>query len=161
MSFDTAGAGCGAYIAPQWISSTLDEWYRMAKAATSFQLLYISRLARDCNFSVVKEIVEVARRSNPGLGITGALLFDGERFCQLLEGSEPDVRTLMSRIEVDPRHAHVKVLYAGASRTGVVMQRWASGYCDPHDLDELDTARETRPSAIDEFTAILKRADID
>ena len=133
----------------------------MAQTATSFQLLYISRLAPDCDFNVVKEIVDVARRSNPALGITGALLFDGERFCELLEGSEPEVLALMNRIEVDPRHAHVRVLHSGVSNAGLVMQRWASGYCDPHDLDELDTASGTQPSPIGPFTAILKRSDID
>ena len=84
----------------------------MAQSETAFQLLYISKLAADCDFSVVKEIVEVARRSNPALGITGALLFDGERFCQLLEGGEAEVRGLMDRIAADARHTRVRVLHA-------------------------------------------------
>lgn len=132
----------------------------MAKAAASFQLLYISRLAPGCDFGVIKDIVDVARRSNPARGITGALLFDGERFCQLLEGLESEVRMLMSRIEADVRHTRVRVLHAGVSGAGPVMQRWASGYCDAHDLDGLDAAAAIMPSPIDQFHAVLNRADL-
>ena len=132
----------------------------MVKASASFQLLYISRLAPGCDFSIVKGIVDVARRSNPARGITGALLFDGERFCQLIEGREPEVRMLMSRIEADVRHTRVRVLHDGVSGAGPVMQRWASGYCDAPDLDGLDTAAAIKPSPIDQFNAVLNRADI-
>lgn len=132
----------------------------MADPAASFQLLYISRLAPDFDFNVVKKIVNVARRTNPEQGVTGALLFDGERFCQLLEGSESEVRALMNRIEADVRHARVRLLHCGVSSTGVLMQRWASGYCDAHDLDALDSAAETALSPIGQFLAVLTRADI-
>ena len=132
----------------------------MAQADTVFQLLYVSHLAADCDFSVVKEIVDVARRSNPALDITGALLFDGERFCQLLEGGELAVRALMSRIEVDVRHTDVRVLHAAVTSAGLVMHRWASGYCDAHELDVIAAAIGVEPSLIGEFTAVLNRADI-
>ena len=132
----------------------------MAQAETSFQLLYISHLASHCDFSVVKEIVDVARRSNPALGITGALLFDGERFCQLLEGGEPEVRALMRRIAADSRHTGVRVLDAGVFTAGLVMNHWASGYCDAHDLDLFDDATHTEASFIDQFIAVLNHADI-
>lgn len=133
----------------------------MAQADTAFQLLYVSHLAADCDFSVVKEIVEVARRSNPALGITGALLFDGERFCQLLEGGEAEVRGLMDRIAADARHTRVRVLHAAQTSAGLVMQRWASGYCDAQELDVIDAAAPgVELSLIGEFTAVLNRADI-
>ena len=146
----------------------------MAQAATSFQLLYISRLGPGCDFSVVREIAGVARRTNPALGITGALLFDGERFCQLMEGGEPELRALMRRIEADPRHSRIKLLHADVASAGSLMTRWVSGYCDAHDLDELDRltaapapapapapAASPELSAIDRFAAVLNRADID
>lgn len=98
----------------------------MVHAEPVFQLLYVSRLAPGCDFGVVKDIVAVARRYNAEHGITGALLFDGERFGQLLEGAEVDVRALMSRIARDPRHTDVQVLYAGQCLTARAMQRWAS-----------------------------------
>lgn len=132
----------------------------LAQAEPAFQLLYISKLADDCDFSAMKELVEVARRRNPVLGITGALLFDGERFCQLLEGGEPEVRALMGRIAADPRHTRVRVLHAAQGSDGVVMDHWASGYCEAHDLDVIDAACGVEMSLIAEFTAVLNRADI-
>lgn len=132
----------------------------MITTATSFQLLYISRLVPAGDFRVVRKIVEVARRMNPARGISGALLFDGERFCQLLEGSEISVRGLMGRIEIDPRHANVRVLQAGAFGDGLMSPRWASGYCGVHDLDGLDTTAAAVLSPIHQFSVVLNRADI-
>ena len=154
------GAGFNALNSPGSNFDQLDP-IAMAQADTAFQLLYVSHLAADCDFSVVKEIVEVARRSNPALGITGALLFDGERFCQLLEGGEAEVRGLMDRIAADARHTRVRVLHAAQTSAGLVMHHWASGYCDAHELDVIDAAApDVELSLMGEFTAVLNRADI-
>ena len=86
-----------------------------------FQILYVSQLRPESGVEVVKDIVAVSRRTNPARGITGALLFDGEHFGQLLEGPEPDVTALMQRIETDPRHHQVTLLFSGpadAARDG-------------------------------------------
>lgn len=134
----------------------------MVHAEPVFQLLYVSQLAPGCDFGVVKDIVAVARRHNAEHGITGALLFDGERFGQLLEGAEVDVRALMSRIARDPRHTDVQVLYAGQCLTARAMQRWASGYCDAGAFEAFDreTGLRDRP-ALDAFVSVLGGADLD
>lgn len=135
----------------------------MAQAETHFQLLYVSQLAPHCDFGVMKEIVAVARQRNAMLGLTGALLFDGERFCQLLEGSESTVQSMMRSIQRDPRHTAVRVLFAAPSTAATVMNRWASGYCDAQELDALDAldgpAESGHSSAVDKFIAVLNRAD--
>ena len=43
-------------------------------------------------------------------GITGALLFDGARFVQLIEGSDLAVDDLLRRLADDPRHHHFEVI---------------------------------------------------
>lgn len=55
-------------------------------------------------------ILSVARRQNAAQRITGALLADGERFAQVIEGERGPVERLMARIADDPRHAEVTVL---------------------------------------------------
>ena len=133
----------------------------MAQAEAPFQLLYVSQLAPHCDFAVMTEVVAVARQRNAFLGLSGALLFDGERFCQLLEGDEATVRSMMSRIERDPRHTAVRVLHAASATADTVMRGWASGYCDAHDLDALDGAAAIGDAPpLDQFIAVLKRADI-
>lgn len=134
----------------------------MARVENPFQLLYVSRLAPACTWEVMKEIVDAARRNNPAFGITGALLFDGERFCQLIEGEEPAVRTLMDNIAQDPRHTDVKLLFTGRSPSGPGTQRWISGYCDAHELEAFDTAPGPAEAiALDWFFSVLRGADME
>ncbi len=75
-----------------------------------FQLRYISTLAEGVDADEVPKILETARRINRQNRITGLLLFNGERFLQLLEGEKAVVRATFERIAVDPRHRGVAIL---------------------------------------------------
>ncbi len=134
----------------------------MVRVENPFQLLYVSRLAPKSTWAVMKEVADAARRNNPAHGITGALLFDGERFCQLIEGDEPAVRALMQNIANDPRHTDVKLLFAGMAQSGWITQRWVSGYCDAHELEAFDAAPGPAEGlALDWFLTVLHGADVD
>jgi Sensors of blue-light using FAD len=135
----------------------------MAPAETSFQLLYVSHLAPGADFAVVKGIVDVARLRNPAHGITGALLFDGERFCQLIEGAEHEVGALMQSIGRDPRHTNVRVLFSGPSPGGGhALRRWVSGYCDAIELEAFDGETGVRDAdAVQAFLSVLQGADVE
>jgi Sensors of blue-light using FAD len=135
----------------------------MACAETLFQLLYVSQLAPGADFAVVKQIVDVARLRNPAHGITGALLFDGERFCQLIEGAEPEVSALMQSIGRDLRHTDVRVLFAGPSpRGGHALRRWVSGYCDAIELEAFDGKGGLHDAdAVQAFLSVLQGADVE
>ncbi len=113
-----------------------------------------------CDFSIVKDIVAAARTRNLACGITGALLFDGERFCQLIEGAEAEVQSLMQRIAHDPRHTGVAIVCTGHALSTRVTARWVSGYCDPFELQVFDGATGLRGQpALDAFASILAGAD--
>lgn len=130
-------------------------------AQPKFQLLYVSQLAPGSDFGVVKSIVAVSRQHNLEQRITGTLLFDGERFCQLIEGAEPDVLALTARIERDPRHKHLQLLHTGQCAAEQTTQRWASGYCDAHELDVFGAESGLRGApALHAFKAVLKVADL-
>ena len=75
-------------------------------------LLYISRnrIERAERDPVIDGIVQHARRKNLGLAVTGALMFTGERFAQVLEGPRDRVEALMATITADPRHDQVEVV---------------------------------------------------
>jgi hypothetical protein len=126
------------------------------------QILYVSQLAGDAGFAVVKDIVQASRSHNRSRGITGALLFDGERFCQLLEGSEGELVPLMSRIEGDERHVAIRTLHRGPAGSRA-LRSWRSGYCESaHDLDAFDGAQGlSGPLAVQRFVALAKAADLD
>jgi len=127
-----------------------------------FQILYVSQLRPESGVEVVKDIVAVSRRTNPARGITGALLFDGEHFGQLLEGPEPDVTALMQRIETDPRHHQVTLLFSGPADAARRMRAWCSGYCDVHQLEALAADPSRRgPAALAAFRSMLAGADVE
>jgi hypothetical protein len=91
-----------------------------------FRLIYRSRSrlgAADRKYQL-GEIFSVARSSNKKLGVTGALPITDDEFVQALEGPEPVVRELYTKIGKDKRHEHVELLESGDA-SGRVFGRWA------------------------------------
>ena len=77
------------------------------------EIRYCSLLAPDQPTEVVGQIVTRARVRNATEGITGLLVFDGMRFCQHFEGPRRQVLHLLDRLEADPRHSEIRVVYEG------------------------------------------------
>jgi len=135
----------------------------MTTADPVFQIFYVSQLQPDSDIGVVKDIVAVSRRTNPSRGITGALVFDGEYFGQMLEGHEADVVALMRRIEADPRHRRLTILFSGVTGAARQPRIWRSGYCEAEQLDVFfddDNARHG-PAALAGFMTLLEDADLE
>lgn len=75
------------------------------------QLLYVSRLSDSSHVTQVPRILSTSRVQNAVYGITGVLVFDGERFCQFLEGPVSHVDQLVHNLINDPRHTQFHVLF--------------------------------------------------
>ncbi|BEP93562.1 BLUF domain-containing protein [Acidovorax sp. sif1233] len=101
-----------------------------------YEVLYVSTLAPDQPTSVVAEVAGRARLVNAQLDITGLLIFDGQRFCQQLEGPQKAVLKLIERIRNDPRHINVEVLHNGplAARR---FQQFSLAFSTVEDVDAL------------------------
>lgn len=82
----------------------------MAKRLTS--LLYVSEARHRLpeGDDLVAAIVTVAQAGNPALEITGALIFTGAHFAQILEGPEPSIDVLVESIGRDERHRGVDIV---------------------------------------------------
>lgn len=80
-----------------------------------YHLAYISRSAINGTDQVIKweleAILDAASRNNPAKGITGALLYNGSYFCQVLEGPEAAVRHIFDHISRDNRHDDIHTLF--------------------------------------------------
>lgn len=93
------------------------------------ELLYVSRsrLTLTQGTDRVADIVRVSLERNAALGVTGALVWTGEAFAQILEGSEDALEALMVSIGRDERHEKLSVL-----RRGPIQHRrfagWALAY---------------------------------
>ena len=108
----------------------------MHLSAALYEVLYVSTIAPDQPLSVVAEIAGRARVVNAELGITGLLIFDGQRFCQQLEGPQKAVLKLIERIRNDPRHINVEVLHHGPL-AGRRFQHFSLAFSAVEDVDAL------------------------
>lgn len=59
----------------------------------------------------ITKILASAHKNNPEMGVTGALLYSGGYFCQVIEGPEEVLEELYETIQMDDRHGDVTVLH--------------------------------------------------
>lgn len=95
-------------------------------------LLYISRSTVSAQLAdqEVQDILATSQAKNPGIGLTGALLFTGEHFAQVLEGTAASIDDLMARVCKDSRHDQIVVV----AREPIDARRfgsWSMAYSGP------------------------------
>ncbi len=124
-------------------------------------VLWVSWLAPETSVSVVKDIWQTSRQRNATLGLTGAVVFDGERFCELLEGPVLDISEVYRDVEADPRHTGLRVLHMSSAGSPRRQTQWRSGYCDAPALDPFfdETGLQGDPAA-SAFLDLLPRCDL-
>ena len=124
------------------------------------QLIYTSRAAKGMSEKDVDAVLDVARRSNQELGITGFLLYDGEHFVQLLEGDREHVEQVFDKISGDARHSGIQALIRqqAESRT---FSNWSMAYAfvDENQLKKFGGSMNA--SAARELANLLVRNDSD
>ena len=108
----------------------------MSLSPALYEVLYVSQLAPGQPLGVVAEIAAAARSANVRLDITGLLIFDGQRFCQQLEGPVKPVLKLIERIRNDGRHVGVEVLHHGPL-AGRRFQNFSLAFSTVEDMDAL------------------------
>ena len=98
------------------------------------RIFYLSRsLASPTD---VEAIVADARRANARRGVTGALMYTGAHFAQVLEGEAPDVAATMAAIARDPRHDTLARLL-DAPVAGRRFGAWRMAFVDAPGADDL------------------------
>ena len=133
----------------------------MSTGALVSRALWLNQLSPTTGFSAFKPLMNASRQRNARLGLTGAMLFDGERFCHWLEGSPHGMQTVRQELEDDPRQAGLHVLYASSVPGPRRLLGWSSGFCDATDLDVFaGTSGLQGDDALDAFFALLARCDL-
>ncbi|MGV8803725.1 MAG: BLUF domain-containing protein [Polaromonas sp.] len=133
----------------------------MTHSSSLHEILYCSTLAEQAPIRVVADIAGKARSANPQRGITGLLIFDGQNFCQQLEGDASVLTALMERICGDPRHTDITVLHQGplASRR---FKHFSLGYTPVEDVEALERLQRLRgESAVEAFVGLLQSLDLE
>ena len=67
-------------------------------------IAYVSAATGPVSDEQIADILQVARRNNGRDGLTGALIYHGGRFIQILEGPDERVNFWYDIIAADPRH---------------------------------------------------------
>jgi hypothetical protein len=91
------------------------------------ELIYASAARSLLDPLQLGKILEVSRRNNARLGVTGILLYHEGSFFQVLEGEPDTLSALYARIQQDPRHRNLVEL-----RSSVVERpsfgAWSMGF---------------------------------
>ena len=122
-------------------------------------LIYTSELSDPAGAATVPYIIRTARTNNAIRGITGALIFDGERFCQYIEGAPDEIVRTFAAIEEDPRHTNLRVLASGVVDLPRFV-RWSMAYVYAATADVIDAIGDrTVPGVAEAFTHALAQCD--
>ena len=124
------------------------------------EILYCSVLAAGQPATVVGQIASQARARNAERDLTGLLVFDGMHFCQHIEGPAEAVFHLIERLQQDPRHTAVRVVYEGpcAERR---YRRFDLGFAQTADPDDMAGVQALEgEAALQRFLALQPGFDI-
>ena len=75
-----------------------------------FHVIYVSTATEPLIKPGFVDLLNVARKRNQKLGLSGLLLYSRERFIQVLEGDESAVTKVYASIQVDNRHKDIDLL---------------------------------------------------
>jgi hypothetical protein len=101
---------------------------KLPRSELIFEFVYTSVLAPAADVRSIADIVRRSRSHNRAHGISGLLVFDGERFCQYLEGECEEVIMLAGRIETDPRHTQFTIAHQGFGGEQRRFPNWDMAY---------------------------------
>jgi hypothetical protein len=94
---------------------------------SSYSVVYTSTPSGSASDGTIDDILASARRNNPQVGVSGALLIADGRFVQVLEGERADVEATFDRISQDARHSNIEVLCRQTSSKPRFSQ-WSMAY---------------------------------
>ncbi|NRF15159.1 BLUF domain-containing protein [Vibrio coralliilyticus] len=91
------------------------------------RLVYTSTITKGITDSDIQNILDVARKNNSLVDVTGLLLFNRNYFLQCLEGSRAQVNKIYHQILNDPRHENILLLdYSEVAERE--FSDWSMGY---------------------------------
>ncbi len=90
---------------------------------------YVSSATRLLSTAELGDLLASCRRNNATFGVTGALLYQGGNFMQVLEGDHGVVHDLYAMIAADSRHHDLIVLVRGETDVRQ-FEHWSMAFAD-------------------------------
>jgi hypothetical protein len=126
-----------------------------------YEIIYVSTMAAGTPVTAVPHIVARSRQNNKANDITGMLMFDGQRFAELLEGPRTAVLELIERIRLDSRHTHMEVLHH-ASIEERRFVRFSMAYVPVEEEEALARLEQSDgQAAVQRFLDLIPVVDLD
>lgn len=132
----------------------------MPQSALS-HFLYTSMLEAGEPATTVAAIVRHARAANATQGLSGVLVFDGQAFCQYVEGPAQAVDRLLEKLQRDVRHTRFVLQHRGPLTGERRFRQWSMAYAlagDPEMLEGLQALRG--PQAVEALEALIPELDL-
>jgi len=104
------------------------------------RVIYCSQATHDVSPDELVQLLEVSRRNNEKVGLSGMLLYSSQSFLQVLEGDAAALQVTYARILADDRHVNLRLLM-NADVAAPLFPDWTMGFehVDDEDLaEELD-----------------------
>ncbi|WP_206240206.1 BLUF domain-containing protein [Novosphingobium terrae] len=121
--------------------------------------LYASHCALPSAWALkaVEDIVAKSIQRNASLQVTGALLFNGTRFVQFLEGPADGVAAIRQSILADSRHRNVTT-FMTEQQSCRIFSNWSLAYVGPSVFisDKIESMVRNIPSAPSEVVSMLR-----
>ena len=114
-------------------------------------VLYASSAVRPLDDDQIQGLLEVSRRNNATVNVSGMLLYYEGSFLQYIEGEKEDVMSLYARIADDRRHHGLFVLDSDTIDDRAV-SAWTMGY------NRLDAAQQKLLGSFDLSAQALEQA---
>jgi len=74
------------------------------------ELTYVSEPAQEMSFLGLMRLLYHSYLRNTSMGITGALIFENNRFGQVIEGPRAQIEDLWEKIQKDTRHKNIHLI---------------------------------------------------
>jgi len=74
------------------------------------ELTYVSEPAQEMSFLGLMRLLYHSYLRNMSIGVTGALIFENNRFGQVIEGSRTQIEDLWEKIQKDTRHKNIRLI---------------------------------------------------
>jgi hypothetical protein len=105
----------------------------------------------------ITRILGRARDNNRQLGVTGALLYSGGCFAQVLEGPVAAIEIVFEQIQCDPRHTDVTVLHFKPAE-GRNFSNWSMAFAGLPDTERppLDVEAPAGTAAGQDLVTVLR-----
>ena len=98
------------------------------------QFFYVSVRSDPHDLAAVQHILQISRRNNRRLDVTGCLLLAGSQLAQVLEGRRDAVVPLVAGIAADSRHSDVRALVERQTSERQYGE-WSMGHFDDSGLE--------------------------